>query len=61
MYSGNEESVSRPDTFAAWEIQQNGYSLTSTDSIEYMQETGCNFDTLRRINRRKENPTLFIV
>lgn len=62
MYSGNEEPVVvPPDTFAARDIQQNGYSSASDDVMEYMRKTNCNFDTLRRINRRKGKPKLFIV
>ena len=61
MYSENEESVEILDTFAARELQQNGHSSAPDDVMDYMQRTDCNFDTLRKMNRRKNHPTLFIV
>lgn len=61
MYSGNEEPAGILDTFAARELQQNGHSSAPDDVIDYMQRTDCNFDTLRKINKRKEHPTLFIL
>ncbi len=61
MYSGDEETVGIPDTFAARELQQKGHSSAPDDVMDYMQKTGCNFDTLRKINNQKEHPKLFIL
>lgn len=61
MYSGNEEPTGKFDTFAARELQQSGHSSASEDVMEYIQRTGCTLDTLRKMNKRKETPTLLIL
>ena len=58
MYS-NYISQIKPDTFAARELQQKGHSSAPDDVMDYMQKTGCNFDTLRKINMQKER--IFII
>lgn len=61
MYSENEKLMEIPETFAARELQLLGHSSAPDDVVDYMEKTGCNFDTLRRMDYQKSHPELFIL
>lgn len=61
MYSRGDAPESIIDTFAARTLPKNGSSTAPDKTMEYMQRTGCNIDTLLELNAKKERSSLFIV
>lgn len=61
MYSTSEATEEVIDTFAARTLPKEASSIAPDMTLDYMQRTKCDIDTLCALADKKENASLFIV